>query len=233
MALQSSLRNMVVVLVGAGILAALGLGVVSELTKKPIEKAQSEKVISALREVLPAFDNNPAEEMEVQRVDGGELVVYTARMGGEQVGTAVRSFSSLGFGGDISVMVGFDSEGKINGYSVLDQAETPGLGTKMVDWFKPQGDPVVSVVERLFGFRMPESRRQSNIYGMNPGIAPLQVSKDGGQIDAITSATISSRAFLDAVNRAYLGINMSAGVATGATLNQQGDTTLSAESAQD
>lgn len=219
MALQSTMRNMVVVLVGAGVVAALGLGVVNMLTKKPIEKAKAEKELAALREVLPEFNNDPVKEMRIEAVEGGELRVYPASKDGEKVGTAVQSFSPNGFGGMVTVMVGFDKEGAINGYSVLEQAETPGLGTKMVDWFKPQGEPVVSGVERLFGFRMPQNPRKSNIYGMRPGDAQLRVSKDGGQIDAITSATISSRAFLDAVNRAYLGINKAADVTTGATSN--------------
>lgn len=217
MALQSTMRNMVVVLVGAGVVAALGLGLVNELTLKPIEKAKSEKVLAALREVLPEFDNDPAAEVRVEAVDGGELKVFPATMGGKKVGTAVQSFSTKGFGGTISVMVGFDDQGNIKGYSVLEQAETPGLGTRMVDWFKPKGDPVVSGVERLFGFRMPQAERKSSVYGLNPGKEPLRVSKDGGQVDAITSATISSRAFLDAVNRAYLGVSKSSDVSTGVT----------------
>lgn len=217
MALQSTMRNMVVVLVGAGVVAALGLGLVNMLTKEPIEKAKAEKELTALREVLPEFDNDPVAEMQLQEVEGGELRVYPATKGGERVGTAVQSFSPNGFGGMVTVMVGFNQEGAINGYSVLEQAETPGLGTKMVDWFKPQGDPVVSGVERLFGFRMPQSARKSNIYGLQPGVEPLRVSKDGGQIDAITSATISSRAFLEAVNRAYLGVSVTAEGATGAS----------------
>ena len=81
-------------------------------------------------------------------------------------------------------MVGFDKEGNILDYAVLQQAETPGLGTKMVDWFKTD-------------------KGNQNIKGKNPGEKQLSVSKDGGDIDAITAATISSRAFLGAVNKAY------------------------------
>ena len=221
MALQSTMRNMVAVLVGAGVVAALGLGLVNALTKKPIEQAKAEKVLSALREVLPEFDNDPSSEMQELPVDGGVLRLYPATLGGKKVGTAVQTFSPQGFGGAISLMVGFDDGGSIKGYSVLEQSETPGLGTRMVDWFKPQGTPVVSVVEKLFGFRMKQSPRQSSIYGLNPGLEPLRVSKDGGKIDAITSATISSRAFLDAVNRAYQGVSTMAGESTGSSPKPQ------------
>ena len=221
MALQSTMRNMVAVLVGAGVVAALGLGLVNALTKKPIEQAKAEKVLSALREVLPEFDNDPSSAMQELPVDGGVLRIYPATLGGKKVGTAVQTFSPQGFGGAISLMVGFDDGGSIKGYSVLEQSETPGLGTRMVDWFKPQGTPVVSVVEKLFGFRMKQSPRQSSIYGLNPGLEPLRVSKDGGKIDAITSATISSRAFLDAVNRAYQGVSTMAGESTGSSPKPQ------------
>ena len=81
-------------------------------------------------------------------------------------------------------MVGFDKAGNIFNYSVLEQKETPGLGTKMVDWFKTD-------------------KGNQNIKGKNGGTANLTVSKDGGEIDAITAATISSRAFLLTIQNAY------------------------------
>lgn len=89
----------------------------------------------------------------------------------------------MGFGGELKVLVGFDAEGKIYNYSLLSHAETPGLGSKAADWFK-EGN-------------------KGSIKGMNPGEQPLTVSKDGGQVDAITASTITSRAFLNAVNAAY------------------------------
>jgi len=77
-------------------------------------------------------------------------------------------------------MAGFMPDGTIAGISVLDHKETPGLGTKMTEpGFKGQ------------------------FTGKNPGEFMLKVKKDGGQVDAITAATISSRAFCDAVQRAY------------------------------
>ena len=72
----------------------------------------------------------------------------------------------------------------------------------MVDWFKPPVAPVKSLVDRIFGFEIKPAVKNSNVYGISPE-GGLAVSKDGGTIDAITAATISSRAFLDAANRAY------------------------------
>ena len=104
-------------------------------------------------------------------------------MDGQVVGAAVESFTNKGFSGEIRVIVGFDTEGKIKDYSVLQHSETPGLGSKMQEWFRTD-------------------RNKQNVIGREVG-SGLKVSKDGGDVDAITAATISSRAFLDAINRAY------------------------------
>ena len=98
------------------------------------------------------------------------------------LGVAVES-TTMGFGGDLKVLVGFDDSGKVLGYTLLQHAETPGLGAKADKWF-------------LEGSK-------GNIVGKCPGDKPLQVTKDGGEVDAITASTITSRAFLLAVNQAY------------------------------
>ena len=100
-------------------------------------------------------------------------------------------------------MVGFDPEGNITEYSVLDQKETPGLGTKMVYWFRPQGEVKKSLLETIFGYEVKTPEKQSSIIGKNPAENNMTVSKDGGEIDAITASTISSRAFLESVRTAY------------------------------
>ena len=93
-------------------------------------------------------------------------------------GTAVKAVTN-GFGGPLEVLVGFNEVGDILGYTV----ETPGLGVKADTWFQKGG--------------------KGDIIGRNPGEKELAVSKDGGDIDAITASTITSRAFLNAVNAAY------------------------------
>lgn len=136
---------------------------------------------------MPEFTNNPVAECDTvfSEKDGKKIVdfiIYPAKNGDQWVGTAVEA-KSMGFGGELKVLVGFDAEGKIYNYSLLSHAETPGLGSKAADWFK-EGN-------------------KGSIKGMNPGEQPLTVSKDGGQVDAITASTITSRAFLNAVNAAY------------------------------
>ena len=220
MAKPSTLKNLTLTLVVITVLSAGGLGGMSILTQEPIAKAKSKKILAALKDVLPEFDNDPSKERTEQEVDGGKLVMYTAKKGGEEVGMAVERFSPKGFGGRIAVMVGFDREGKVAGYSVLEHAETPGLGDRMVNWFKPPVAPVKSLIERAFGFEIKTPEKSSNIYGVSPSTG-LSVSKDGGTVDAITAATISSRAFLDAVNRAYAGFK--------GAINYTGATTPSKE----
>ena len=180
--LESSLKNMAFALTGFSVLAGGILGWVNGVTAEPIRQANAKTLSDAIAIVVPGFDNNPAEAAESIELDGVSYKIYTATKGGEYIGAAVES-SSMGFGGDLKVLVGFDPEGKIIDYSVLAHAETPGLGSKSADWFKKGA--------------------KGDITGMNPGEKELVVSKDGGQVDAITASTITSRAFLLAVNNAY------------------------------
>jgi electron transport complex protein RnfG len=128
--------------------------------------------------VLPAFDSNEQSE---QMIDDMPIKVYKAVKGNDVVGYAVESMTKNGFGGAIRLMVGFSPEGNILNVNVLEQAETPGLGTKMCD----EGNALLS-----------------SIKGKNSGDVEFKVKKDGGELDALTAATISSRAYYDAVARA-------------------------------
>ncbi len=188
--LESTFANMVIVLTAVSLVAAVSLALVYNITKEPIAKAKLKKKLDAIANVAPAFDNNPNAEMfKLPAFEASpgldSLEVYPAKKNGEIVGYAVKTYTMKGFSGLIELMVGFKLDGTINNYSVLAHAETPGLGTKMTTWFKNEKKP------------------KRCINGKNPKNVNLTVSKDGGDIDAITAATISSRAFLDAVNRAY------------------------------
>ena len=178
---------MLLVLTGVTAISVALLAYVNKLTKGPIAEANAKTLNEALKQVLPEFTNNPVGESDTifSEKDGKKVVdfiVYPAKKGEEWVGSAVES-KAMGFGGELKVLVGFDAEGKIYNYSLLAHAETPGLGSKAADWFK-EGN-------------------KGSIKGMSPGEGELKVSKDGGQVDAITASTITSRAFLKAVNAAY------------------------------
>jgi len=202
--LESSFKNMVISLTCISIVVAGLLAFVFIKTEEPIERAANEKQEKAIREVTPEFSNNPTEEkFEVEIAPNDLLTVFPAKQDGKLVGIAVETNTQKGFSGEIKIMVGFDKDGNIVNYSVLKQKETPGLGTKIVDWFKPAVEKEKSLVENLFGFEVKAVERKSSVIGKNPECSKLTVSKDGGEIDAITAATITSRAFLDAINRAY------------------------------
>ena len=188
--MKSSLVNMVLSLGIITIAAAAILGGVYAATKGPIEEAAQAKQVEAVKAVTPDFNNDPVAEMTTVVPEGEEraLKVFPARQDGRLVGTAVESYSMNGFSGEITLIYGFDTEGTLTGFEVMTHQETPGLGAKMDEWFKP--------AEGVAGA---EGR---TVIGRNPASTNFTVSKDGGDIDAITAATITSRAFLDALARA-------------------------------
>jgi electron transport complex, RnfABCDGE type, G subunit len=193
---------MMLVLTGISIVVATTLALMYAITKEPINKSKTIKQQNAIKEILPPFEH--VGEPEFIEVNGSTLSIYKAFDSNDDfVGAAVESFSKNGFSGDIRIMVGFDKEGNIVDYSVLEQKETPGLGTKIVDWFKPVVKQEKSLLEKLWGIEVVPVERNNSIIGKNPGNNKLTVSQDGGEIDAITASTISSRAFLEAVQDAY------------------------------
>jgi electron transport complex protein RnfG len=199
--MKSSFVNMVLVLTGISLFTATILALMYAITNEPIKVAQTAKQQQAIKEVLPSYAQLDAPESVEKQ--GTVFRIYKAYDSNRNfVGAAVESSSKKGFNGEIKVMVGFDSEGNIVNYSILEQKETPGLGTKMVDWFKPAVPAEKSLIERLLGFEVKTAQRNSSIIGKHPARSNLTVAKDGGEIDAITAATITSRAFLEAVQAA-------------------------------
>ena len=152
--LESTFKNMVLSLVIISMVAAGALAGVYMLTLGNIEAQKKAKQEAAKQAVLAGHEDGYAVETAVD-----------------------------GFGGTFRVMVGFDQEGNILGYEILEHQETPGLGSHMEHWFKNADKPGQNIIGRKAG--------------------ALRVSKDGGDVDAITAATITSRAFLKAVNQAY------------------------------
>lgn len=196
--LKSTLPNMFLSLTIVCLVAGGILGAVNRLTARAIAVSKAAALEAAIKQVTPAFDNKPTEEVYLAVTsDGDSLKIYPAKKAGKWVGAAVESNSMKGFGGEIRIIVGFDAAGKLLDYSVLQHAETPGLGAKMKEWFRT-------------------SKGHQDVRGRNLADGELKVSKDGGDVDAITASTISSRAFLNAVNRAYSALSGSDAV-TGAT----------------
>lgn len=196
--LESTFRNMVLVLTSITLVAAVALGSVYNLTKEPIEASKRAKRENAIMEVLPPdVSIKGADTITIEGMPE-PFYVYQAYAGDEFVGAAVQTYSKNGFSGEIKVMVGFDAKGNIINYSVLEQKETPGLGTKMADWFKTE-------------------KGNQDIRGLNGAKNNLNVTKNGGEVDAITAATISSNAFLEAIRYAYGAYSQNYDGLTGAT----------------
>ena len=183
--LESSLLNMVLVLTGVAVVMGGILAYVNHLTEGPIAQQKEKALADGIKSVMGVDDITVSMTDTVrQNVGGKELtfILYqTQDAQKKDLGAAVESTTG-GFGGDLKVLVGFDPDGKILGYTLLEHAETPGLGAKADKWF--------------------QKGEKGDIIGKDPK-EPLTVSKDGGQVDAITASTITSRAFLLAVNNAY------------------------------
>lgn len=154
-------------------------------TAGPIALSKAAALENAIKEVVPPYDNNPlTEAYNAVTTEGDSLTIYPATKEGKAVGVAVESNSRNGFNGEIQVIVGFDTAGTLVNYSVLQHAETPGLGSKMQEWFRTD-------------------KNKQSVIGRSLSQGNLSVSKDGGDVDAITASTITSRAFLHSINRAY------------------------------
>ena len=191
--LKSTLPNMVIVLTSIAVIAGLALGYVNSVTEEPIRLIKEQQLSDGIKAVLAA-DDLTVEATDT--LENGSVIYRTDK------GVAVQATDPNGFGGKLTILVGFDSEATIQGYRILETAETPGLGAKADQWF--------------------QEGQKGNIIGMSPAKNNMTVSKDGGEVDAITASTITSRAFLRAVNMAYEALgNAEVDGESGATIQQK------------
>ena len=204
MAIQSSFKNMVLCLFVICMVCSTLLAVVYAVTAAPIQAAAEAKTNAAIAQVVPPFDGSP-EEGSVS-VDGADYPYYTVSDASGVAGYAIIS-SGSGFSGAVQVMVGFYPDGRIYNTAVLSQAETPGLGAKCTE---------------------PAFRDQFKDF--DPAVKKLSVTKDGGDVNAITASTITSRAFCDALNGAVRAFNAITGaskpvdVSSGASISGDRET---------
>lgn len=171
--LESTWYNMAIVLTVISVVAAAALAYVNEVTKGPIAEIQQRNEAQAIKAVL--CDDNA---VITDTIVNGDVTLYLTANG-----AAVKTVDpkNESFSGGLTIMVGLDKEFKVLGYTVLVSNETPGLGAKASEWFQEGG--------------------KGNIIGRVAG--QFKTSKDGGDVDAITASTITSRSFLRAVNNAY------------------------------
>ncbi len=175
---------MIAVLMAIALICAAAVSLVYKATKPVIEQSQLNKKIQTVSKIVPEFDNSPVEESFYVKTANGKdsLQFYPAKKAGELVGMGVSTFSEKGYGGRIDILVGFKPDGTIYNTEVVKLNETPGLGDK--------SDKAKSNWAEQFNDK-------------NPQTFKLLVKKDGGDVDAISAATITSRAYTEAISTAY------------------------------
>ena len=209
--LKSSFLYMFLSLTVICVVSGAILASVNQLTQEPIQISKKAKLENAIREVVPEFDNSPTEDSYlIPTSNNDSLRVYPAKKGDELLGVAIESHTMNGFSGEINILVGLTPQGEVINYAILQHAETPGLGDKMDPWFKTD-------------------KNKQSIIGKNLSNETLKVTKEGGQIDAITAATITSRAFLEAVNSAYKAYIGNTDADSGATSKTDGNSSATSK----
>ena len=183
MAAKSNLTNMVLVLGATCLFCSAILGGAYALTKEPIEAAAAEKTNRAIAQVLPAFET--AGERQFVEALGKDFPYYEAKNGEDLAGYAIES-TVVGFGGNLTLMVGITPDRVVYNTSVLAHSETPGLGAKCTS----------------------DAKFVSQWKGFDPSVKKLIVKKDAGDVDAITASTITSRAYAQAVENALVAFDM-------------------------
>jgi electron transport complex protein RnfG len=178
---ESTLINMLLALFVITAVSGGVLGLVYGFTKDTIAEVEAKKNAKAIAEVLPLEGEVSYQADTLSYTDAGTTLLFPCNLAydanGNFKGAAIKT-SEGGFGGKIELMVGILADGTIKGTSVLSHSETPGLGANMTGPFKDQ------------------------FIDKNPASFKLTVKKDGGDVDAITAATITSRAFSKAVDKA-------------------------------
>lgn len=202
--LKSSLRNMAVVLTGVAIVSGGILAAVNKVTAPTIEQINAENLAAGIQKVMGGGDIQVSEPDTLKATIEGkekEFVSYeVSDASGSPMGTAIQS-SENGFGGELKVLTGFSTDGTILGYTILQSSETPGLGAKANTWFQK------------------ENGERRTVVGKNPGKCNFTI---GGDIDAITASTITSKAFIKAIRNAYDQLfGQAADAATSASAQQQ------------
>ncbi len=170
--MKETLKLVAVLTIICSISAAM-LAAVYSVTMGPITEALEIKTVKAAEEVMPAG----APKVVKESIDGENFFIARSDSGCVEA-VAVEGTSKNGYGGDLTLMVGLSTDKKLINFQVITSKETAGLGTRI-------SEP--DFKEQLIG---------------KPFTSNWQVKKDGGDFDALTSATISSRAALECVRDA-------------------------------
>lgn len=201
--------------------AAVLLGKVFGITDIIIQDISEKNKLSGILDVVAPDCTDFSAYTISEPVNAGGSNVYNVYNAADSTmaGIAVES-SDNGFGGELTILFGFSPDWTITGYKVMKHSETPGLGAQVDQWFK-SGPAVASGTG---GFSVKRKRPvestlvgsavggNHNIIGANMSTQSVSLSKDGGTIDAITASTITSRAFMRTLKKAYTAANPGAAV---------------------
>ncbi len=193
---MKEIRKMGVLLFVICAVAAALLAMTNAVTAPKIAENAEKKEVEAKQMVLPAgreFQEMDEAEMRTlfEKADSENLknviAVNKAMADGELVGYTIK-VAVAGFGGEITMLVGIDHTGKLLGYNILSHEETAGLGDKIA-------------VDPFYGQMVGKT-----------SATPLSVVKgeikNDGQVQAVTGATISSKAAISAINSAFDAYNV-------------------------
>ena len=169
---------MVACLTAVCLICSAILGATYSVTVDPIEQANAKALQEALSLVLPD-GGSVSPDAEYIEMDGAKYEYYTQTVNDSTFCWAVKSTVN-GFGGPLSLLVGMEENGIVHATKVLSHSETPGLGAKC----------------------QTDENFISQFRGFNSSKCKLAVGKDGGDVDAITASTITSRAYTLAVSNA-------------------------------
>jgi Na+-translocating ferredoxin:NAD+ oxidoreductase subunit G len=165
----------VIVLCLIATVSGVCLSVVYKGTKDIIEEAQARELEDALQNVA-AFLTDERKEISFEH-NGKTFDFYVPEDNPKTGGAAVRVTTSEGYSGDITFLMGVDSGGAVSGFQILESKETPGLGSKASD-------------KSFWG----------QFIGNSLETYQFAVKSDGGEVDAITASTITSRAIAEALD---------------------------------
>ena len=183
MAVKSNLTTMVVCLTVVSLVCSALLGGMYALTAEPIAKANADILKASIGAVLPEGGELSEAKSSIE-VGGQASEYYVSTKDGVPVAYAVKS-TAVGFGGPLVLMVGITADGVVYNTSVLSHNETPGLGAKCGT----------------------DEKFMNQFKGFDPASKSLTVRKDGGDVDAITASTITSRAYALAIDNAVKALN--------------------------
>lgn len=167
---------LIVVLTLVAAISGVLLAVTDHVTRDPIRAAARQELLDSLGRVLPPHDNMPDRDLVTAEEGGRRWTFHVARQGGRYAGAAFQCSTDKGYSGTIDLLVGVADDDTVCGLVVLRHSETPGLGAKIA---------------------LPEFTRQ--FAGRSLAATRWAVAKDGGDIQAISGATISPRAVTAAV----------------------------------